>query len=49
MAEYPQQHIKSLDAVAGKEGMSLITLILLDMVAVVVGVYIVGMIANAIV
>jgi hypothetical protein len=49
MAEYPEQHIKSLDAVAGKEGISLLTLILLDMVVVVVAVYIVGMIANAIV
>jgi hypothetical protein len=49
MAEYPQQHIKSLDAVATKEGTSLLTLIPLDMVVVVVAVYIVGMIANAIV
>lgn len=49
MAEYPEHHIKALDAVATKEGMSLVTLILLDMVVVVVAIYIVGMIANAIV
>jgi hypothetical protein len=49
MAEYPSHHIKALDAVATKEGMSLVTLILLDMVVVVVAIYIVGMIANAIV
>ncbi len=49
MAEYPVHHIKALDAVATKEGMSLVVLILLVMAVVVVATYIVGMIANAIV
>ena len=48
MAEYPQQQIANSDAVAGKEGWELIVLYLVDMVATVVCLYIVGYLANSI-
>jgi hypothetical protein len=48
MAEYPQQQIAKYDAVATKEGWELIVLYLLDMVATIVGLYIVGYLANSI-
>ena len=46
MADYPQQHIKNLDAAATKEAWPLIGLILLDMAATFAGLYIIGEIAN---
>jgi hypothetical protein len=49
MADYPEQHIKKLDATASKEGVEMLGLILLDMVVTVVVLYVVGYIANAIV
>ncbi|MGA9770784.1 MAG: hypothetical protein WBV94_17220 [Blastocatellia bacterium] len=48
MAEYPQQQIARYDAIAGKEGWELILLYLIDMIATIVGLYIVGYLANSI-
>ena len=48
MAEYPKEQIAKYDAIAGKEGWELCVLILLDMVVTIVGLYIVGYLANAI-
>ena len=48
MADYPQQQIAKYDQMAGKEGWQLIVLYLVDMVAVIAGLYIVGYLANAI-
>ena len=47
MAEYPKAIIAKLDQTCNKEGMALIWLILLAMVATVAGLYIVGELANS--
>jgi hypothetical protein len=49
MADYPDHHIKKLDATAAKEGWHLIGLILLDMAVTIAVLYIVGEIANMVV
>ena len=49
MAEYPEQHIKSLDATATKEAWPLVGMYLLAMAITVVALYIIGMIVNQIV
>lgn len=48
MAEYPQQQIAKYDQIAGKEGWELIVSYLLAMIATIVGLYIVGYLANSI-
>jgi hypothetical protein len=49
MAEYPEQHIKNLDAAATKEAWPLVGMFLLDMVITIVALYIVGSIINSII
>ncbi len=48
MADYPRQYIDKADAVATKEGTSLIGLYLLDMVATIAGLYVIGLIMDSI-
>ena len=48
MADYPEQHIKNLDAATTKEAWPLIGMFALDMVITVVALYIIGAIINSI-